>query len=173
MTVPGEMARPLRLDQLGEAARAESVTATPGERAALARRFGLIGIERLVATAEVRRAGETVFAAGRVEADVVQACAATGVPLAVAIAEPFALRFAPRAALDAAGEVELDAGDLDVVAYDGGAIDLGEAVAETLALAIDPFPRAPDADDRLRAAGVIGEDEAGPFAGLKALLEGK
>ena len=175
MTDPSELPRPVRLDQLGEAPRTEVVTATADERAALARRFGLIAIDRLAATADVRRAGDTVLADGRIDAQVVQACAATGVPLRVAIAEPFAIRFEPRAAVDAAQEVELDAGDLDVVAYDGGAIDLGEAIAETLALAIDPFLRAPDAEARLREAGVVGEEEAevGPFAGLKALLKGE
>ena len=42
-----------------------------------------------------------------------------------------------------------------------------------MALALDPFPRAPGAEEALRAAGVIGEGEAGPFgalAGLKAKL---
>ena len=52
------------------------------------------------------------------------------------------------------------------------ATDLG-AVAETLALSLDPFPRAPDADAVLRAAGVLSEDEAvtGPFAALKGLKD--
>lgn len=165
------MARPVRLDQIGETARVEAVTATPAERIALASRFALIAIDRLTATASLRRAGDVLFADGRVEADLVQACAATGMPLPVTIAEPFAIRFEPAAAVGE--EVELDASDLDVVTYDGAAIDLGEAVAETLALAIDPFLRAPDADAVLREAGVLGEAEAevGPFAGLKALMK--
>ena len=48
-------------------------------------------------------------------------------------------------------------------------IDIGEAAAETLALALDPYPRAPDAGEALKAAGVKGEEEAGPFAALAAL----
>ena len=54
-----------------------------------------------------------------------------------------------------------------------GAIDLGEAAAETLLLALDPYPRAPNADAVLREAGVKpeGEEERepGPFAALAAL----
>ena len=52
-------------------------------------------------------------------------------------------------------------------------IDLGEAAAETVALALDPFPRSPRAADVLRDAGVISEEEAKPkgaLAGLGALL---
>jgi len=70
-----------------------------------------------------------------------------------------------------AEEVELSEADCDVIGYEGGAIDLGEAVAETLALALDPFPRSPDADAALREAGVLSEEDAGPFAALKALKE--
>ncbi|MBN9990995.1 hypothetical protein JND45_16805, partial [Listeria monocytogenes] len=62
---------------------------------------------------------------------------------------------------------------LDTMPYDGAAIDLGEAAAETMALALDPFPRGPNAAAALRAAGVISEEEAKPagaLAGLKGLL---
>ena len=56
---------------------------------------------------------------------------------------------------------------------EGGAIDLGEAAAETMALALDPFPRAAGAEAALRAAGVLSEEEARPanaFAALKDAL---
>ena len=65
---------------------------------------------------------------------------------------------------------------IDTIEIEGGAIDLGEAAAETMALALDPFPRSPNAAAALKKAGVISEEEAGPFgalAGLKAKLEGK
>ena len=60
--------------------------------------------------------------------------------------------------------------ELDEVAYSGGAIDVGEAVAQTLALALDPYPRAPNADAALQAAGITDEADLGPFAALKGLL---
>jgi hypothetical protein len=55
-------------------------------------------------------------------------------------------------------------------------VDLGDAVAETLSLSLDPYPRAPQAEAVLREAGVKSEEEvapASPLAGLKDLLEGK
>ena len=68
-------------------------------------------------------------------------------------------------------EIELGEAELDVAFYDGASVDLGEAVAETLALALDPYPRAPDAEQALKAAGVKSEEEAGPFGALTALRD--
>jgi len=164
-----EFSRSVRIDTLGGGARPMTIEASESERAALARRFGLIGIETLTATAEVSREGDAILATGTLNAAVAQACVASGKPVPGQIDEPFALRFVPQSDEAAEPEIELEEADLDVVPYESGAIDLGEAVAQTLALALDPFPRAPDADAVLREAGVIGEDEAGPFAALKAL----
>jgi uncharacterized metal-binding protein YceD (DUF177 family) len=166
-----EFSRIFRLDELGTAPRAVAIDADDKERAALASRFGLLSIERLSAKAELTRDGDVVIATGKLAADVVQACVASGEPVPASIAEDFALRFVPPSAAPEAEEVELEEGDLDEIDYEGGAIDLGEAAAQTLALALDPFPRAPGAEERLRAAGVIGEEEAGPFAALKALKD--
>ncbi len=72
-----------------------------------------------------------------------------------------------------AQRVALGESELDVIFYEGGTIDIGEAVAETLFLALDPYPRAPQAEEALRAAGVISEEEVRPggaLAGLKDLL---
>jgi uncharacterized metal-binding protein YceD (DUF177 family) len=101
---------------------------------------------------------------------VTQSCVATADPLPATVDEPFTLRF-EREVPASGGEVELSDEELDIIAYSGSDIDLGEAVAETLSLALDPFPRAPDADARLREAGVLGEDEAGPFSALKGLKD--
>lgn len=178
MTVAGtpaaaapEFSRPVRLDTLGEGPRAMPIAATPDERLALARRFGLAALEMLEADATLRRDGARVFVEGRLRAGVVQHCVATGDPVPAAIDAAFSLRFDPEVPAAGEEEIELSEADLDVVHYAGGAIDLGEAVAETLALELDPFPRCADADERLRAAGVLSEGEAGPFAALAALKD--
>ena len=168
--LPNEFARPVRLDSLGEVPRTIRIAADEAERVALARRFRLVAIALLEAEAAVRREGDVVLATGHLRGTATQSCVATGDPLPAAIDAPFVLRFAPTG-VPAADEVELSAADLDTIDYAGGEIDLGEAVAEEFALALDPFPRARDADARLREAGVLAEDEAGPFAALKALKE--
>lgn len=169
MTTP-EFSRPVRIDTLGEGGRAIAIEADEAERAALAARFGLISLEGLAADAALRREGETILAEGRIRATVEQACVATGGPVPATIDEPFSLRFVPEGDAE---EIELDVEDCDTIDYSGSAVDLGEAVAETLALSLDPFPRALDAEAVLKAAGILSEDEVvtGPFAALKALKD--
>ncbi|TAK16635.1 MAG: DUF177 domain-containing protein, partial [Rhizorhabdus sp.] len=129
-----------------------------------------ISLALLAADAALRREGETILAEGRVRAMAEQACVATGGPVPVAIDEAFSLRFVPEGDAE---EIELDVEDCDTIDYSGSAVDLGEAIAETLALSLDPFPRAPDAEAVLKAAGILSEDEvvSGPFAALKALKD--
>ena len=49
-----------------------------------------------------------------------------------------------------------------------GGLDLGEILAEELALALDPYPRAAEADARMAALGA-GDAETSAFAALAAL----
>ncbi|WP_423606661.1 YceD family protein [Sphingomonas sp. MS122] len=163
-----EFSRPHRLDTIGAGESRVGIEADAAERTALARRFGLIAIERLVADYAVRRDAAGIVARGHLSGAVVQPCSVTGDPVPAKIEEDFAIRFLPEGS-ESGDEVELSEDDCDTVFYTGGAIDLGEAAAETLALALDPFPRSPGAEAVLREAGVLSEDEAGPFAALAAL----
>lgn len=169
-----EFSRPVRVDTIGEGTRTETVEAGEAERAALAERFGLIAIDRLAGSFTLRRATGGILVSGRVTAAATQGCSITGEPLPATVDEATELRFVD----DLAGgeEVELDDEAIDVLPLEGAAIDLGEIAAETLVLALDPFPRGPNAEAALKEAGVISESEAGPFgalAGLKDKLQGK
>ncbi len=169
-----EFSRPERLDAIGTGEREVRIAADDAERTALAARFGVLAVDRLEAVLAVRREAAGIAVRGRVTGAVTQACSVTGVPLAAEIDEPVALLFVER--LDDQEEVELDASALDTVEIEGGVVDLGEAAAETMALAIDPFVRSPDAEAVLREAGVISEDEhrpLGALSGLRAMLEGR
>ena len=170
-----EFSRPERLDTIGERDRSVDIVATAEERRKLAARFAVLSVDMLEAHFTIRRDSAGIVAQGHVTARVMQACSVTDEPLPAKVDEPVALRFVDNfGTVD--GEIELSDDALDTVPIDGGVIDLGEAAAETLALALDPFPRGPNAAAALRAAGVISEDEYQPvnaFAGLKAQLEGK
>ncbi|MBB5697177.1 YceD family protein [Sphingomonas yantingensis] len=168
-----EFSRPLRLDQIGAGDNKLSIDANEAERAALARRFELISLDSLHADYAVRRDAAGVLATGRLTGKVVQACVATAAPVPATIDEAFTLRFLPEPGDEAPEEVELDEADCDTMFYTGSAIDLGEAAAETLALALDPFPRAPGAEEALREAGVIEEGAVTPLSGLAAALQEK
>lgn len=162
-----EFSRPERLDTIGAGARSVTVEADADERRRLAGRFGLVSVERLAAWFEVRREAAGIAVEGRVEATVVQACSVTGDPLPATVDEPVRLLFVEPSA--GGEEIELSDDAIDTVEIESGAIDLGEAAAETMALALDPFPRSPAAEAALKEAGVLSEGESGPFAALKAL----
>lgn len=145
-----------------------SIEARADERKALARRFGLVAIHQLQATVTLERAGQAVAARGRLSASIVQSCAVSGEDLPVRIDEPLALRFVPAEPIEAE-ELELEADELDEVPFEGHEFDLGEAVAQSLALAIDPYATGPEAERVRKEAGLSDEAAGGPFAALAAL----
>lgn len=172
MTIEAEFSRPVRADTLGPGPRTVAIEAEEGEREALARRFGLRAIHKLSAEADLRRNGETVIAEGRLKARVTQSCVATDAPVEAEVDEPFRIEFRPTPKEGTPEEgIELGEAELDVVFYDSSAIDLGEAVAETLSLSLDPWPRAPGAEEVLKEAGVKGEGEVGAFSALAGLRD--
>ncbi len=171
MTAP-EFSRIVRADALGETPHRLALEAEEDERAALAKRFGLIAVGRLAAEAALTRNGHEIHAGGTLSGEVTQSCVASGEPVEAVVNVPFDLVFRPQPAAGAGDEeIELGEDELDVAFYDGEAVDLGEAVAETLLLNLDPYPRAPGAGEALRAAGVKSEEEAGPFGALAALRD--
>jgi len=175
MRIEPEFSRPVRVDTLGPAPRCMTIEAGESEREALARRFALPAIHSLAAEAGLRRDGETVIAEGRLAAAVTQSCVASGAPVEAVLDEPFRIEFRPHPDAAPDEEVELGEEEMDVVFYDSAEIDLGEAVAETLSLSLDPWPRAPEAETVLKAAGVKEESEAkaeaSPFAALAGLKD--
>jgi uncharacterized metal-binding protein YceD (DUF177 family) len=141
-----EFSRFVEADSVGTHRMERRISANPAERAALAKRFDLIGIDRLEAVCSLKRAGGGVIhVTGELEAEVIQACVVTLAPVPAKVAEAFSADFAD--------EDRHRPGDQDL-AFDeddppepirNGHIDLGELAAEQLALALDPYPRAPGA----------------------------
>lgn len=166
-----DFAHRLPLDQIRDGDRLD-ISADETERRAVAERLGLLSLVRMEAHAALSRNGDRVRASGRLKASLEQACVATGEPVPAHIDEPFELLFVAEPKADRADEeIELGESDLDTVFHDGSAIDLGGAIADTLALALDPYPRSAGADAALKEAGVLTEEEASPFAALAALKE--
>ena len=163
-----ELSRPVRLRSLP--ADPVVIEADEAERAALAERFGIPAVTSLRAEVDVERRAKAVHIIGSLDAEIVQECAVAGDEFTSAIREDIALRFVPEGAPPPANEegeivVELDADALDELTYSGDTIDIGEAVAQTLALAIDPYAEGPNADAARAKAGIAREGEhAGPLA---------
>jgi uncharacterized metal-binding protein YceD (DUF177 family) len=163
-----DFAHQLSLARIRDGERLD-LRADEAERGVIAERLRLPSLGRFDAHVTLTRDGERVGATGRIKAQLEQSCVATGEPVPSAIDEPFELLFLPEPNTAADEEIELSESDCDVVFHDGAAIDLGSALADTLALALDPYPRCADADVALREAGVLSEEQAGPFAALAKL----
>ena len=169
-----EFSRPILIDHIGPAWHVEAIEASPAERAALARRFDLLDLPELKAEIRLRRvrAGRYIEASGHFAADVVQSCVVSLEPVAAKLDESFRELYGPIGG-DVAGEaseVLVDPESPEPV--EGGSLDLGEAVAQHLALALDPYPRAPGAVGP--GPEKAGEPERpSPFAGLAGLKRGK
>jgi uncharacterized metal-binding protein YceD (DUF177 family) len=164
-----DFAHRLPLNQIRDGERIE-IIADEAERGRIAERLGLRSLDRLDAHATLERKGEIVRARGRIKASLCQSCVVTGEPVDTHADEPFDIYFLSEpTARSSDEEVELVESDCDVVFHDGSAIDLGSAIADTLALGLDPYPRSAGAQAVLKEAGVLSEEEAGPFAALAKL----
>jgi uncharacterized metal-binding protein YceD (DUF177 family) len=164
-----EFAHRLPLNQIRDGERID-LSAGEQERKRIAERLGLRSLDRLDAHATLERKGEMVQARGRLKASLCQSCVATDEPVDASADEAFEIYFLPAPNLDSSDEeLQLQESDCDVVFHDGSAIDLGQAIADTLALSLDPYPRSAGAEAALKEAGVLSEAEAGPFAALAKL----
>ena len=173
-----EFSRPVSLRQItGQPIELEAGEA---ERAALARRFAIVAIDRMVARVTLERDGDRVAAQGDLQARIVQQCAVSGDDFPVSIDESFAFRFVPADMLEpthesadvADIEIELEEEDLDEIGYSGESFDLGEAIAQSLALSIDPYAVGPDAEAARAQAGIESDDAPrGPLAEALAGLK--
>ncbi|HEY1722346.1 MAG TPA: DUF177 domain-containing protein [Magnetospirillaceae bacterium] len=175
-TQPPEFPRPIAVDQLKDREKHFVIEADEAERKALAKRFGILGIDTLKAHLTLKPlAGNMVRLAGRVEAQVHQACVVTLVDVPAKIEEEFERVYSPDAKppsddLDDM-EFDLDAEEPPDPLVDG-IIDIGEAVAEEVALALDPYPRAPGAVFDRPEEGEP-EQRQNPFAALAKLKKEK
>lgn len=166
-----ELSRLLRLDRVPPAGASLDVAASDLEREALARRFGVLALPEMAATVTLSpEASGRWRVEGRLRALVVQACGITLEPVEQRIDEGFLLRFSTDAE-----EIDRDSGELIVDSdaaepLEGDSLDLGEIVADQLALAIDPFPRKPGAQlTDILPAQPTGSASDSPFAPLAAL----
>ena len=145
-----------------------TIEASEAERAALAARFAVVAIKALRAELAFAPDGEAINARGTLTADLVQLCAVSDEEFPVRIEEPLALRFVREArTVDPEEEAELPGDEPDEIEFTGDSVDVGEAVAQSLGLAIDPYAEGPNADAARREAGIVVEGESeGPLAEL-------
>ena len=160
-----ELHRPLAVDRIGPHGHEVEIRATQSECTGVAVRLLLPAIASLSCRFELHPLpGGRIAVNGTLKAVLSQVCVVTLEAFTATVEEVFRVRFVPagRESDDPDPESE------DEIAYPGAVIDLGEAAVEQLALALDPYPRAPGAvlPDEAR------DDPASPFAGLSELRRG-
>lgn len=150
-----------------------TVQADETERAALARRFGVTAIHTLTAEVEFSEKNEAILVEGTLYATIEQPCAVTREDLTYDVREPFSLRFVPAGKMGdykEDEEFELTEDDLDEIEYEGETFDIGEAIAQTLGLAVDPYREGPGADEARENAGIESDEERTPSGPLAEAL---
>nr|WP_294522407.1 DUF177 domain-containing protein [uncultured Rhodopila sp.] len=157
-----EFHRPLSLDRIGAHGLDMTVQATAAECAALAVRMNLPAVRAVSCTFHLIREGrDRVSARGHLLARVTRTCVVSLEEFEADVEEVFQVRFVPSG--EESDDVDPDSDD--EIPYEGNLIDLGEAAAEQLGLALDPYPRMPGAT--LSEAEPV--QQRNPFAALSGL----
>ena len=176
---PGKFSRPFAVEDLKARGATVHIEADAGERTALARRLGLLSIDSLSAGGTLGWTTDKALIRleARLEAHVVQECVVTLEAVPAHIDARFSRLYEPERG-DDDGERELDIPPDEEdppESLAGDFLDVGEAVAEQLALELEPFPRAAGIAFDGYSSGPTGDDGPGdrenPFAVLAQLEE--
>jgi uncharacterized metal-binding protein YceD (DUF177 family) len=165
----------IRIDHVPPEGREIEVKADAGQRAAIAERLEISAVDRLEARLRLTRFRGGLRVEGHLQAVTVQPCVVTFAPVAQQIDEPVDRIFLPASERPKAGAahpemfVDLEADELPDY-FEGHEVDLTDALIETVALALDPYPR---------AEGVSLDDvelpedkpDESPFGALRSLID--
>ena len=167
-----EFSHPFNIDDIDDGGTVIELEASADERGRLADRFGLPEIDKLTATLTLTRAssGISIRVVGRFRAEITQRCVVSLERFDTTVENTFEVEFVP--AVDVPAELEFDVDDVDPPeALQGSEIDLGELIAQHLAVSLDPYPRKPGAQTPVwkSAAGGDPPEADSPFAILENL----
>jgi len=162
----------VRIDRLPATGRDLTVSLDEPTRAALAELLRLSAVDSFSATLTVAPLRGGIRAQGRLVADIVQPSVVTFEPVEQHVDEIVDRVFLPEEHAHKptpGSEVFVDLEDDDFPDHiDGPEVDLSALLIETLALAIDPYPRRPG--ESLDSLGIdVAGDPTGPFAALEKL----
>jgi len=165
---------PVFVAQIPDTGLHREIEADPAARDAMADISGLREILSASASLDLtpEKAGR-VHVAGRVRARIGQTCVVSLDPIENNIDEAIDLVFAPPEQISELADLVDGAAESDAEIPDppepivNGVIDLGRLATDALFLAIDPYPRKPDAVFKPVIEAADPEDH--PFAALKAL----
>ncbi|MEI7871403.1 MAG: DUF177 domain-containing protein [Alphaproteobacteria bacterium] len=177
-----EIERIVDLDRMGRSGTALNIVASESECTALAKRFDFLGLSGFAARVTVDLPiGGQVVVEGRLRGKIVQACVLSLEPVTQILDDAFRIVFKK----DLAEELDPESGEAVLNAQAdapeplvGNMLDVGEIVAEQLALVAEPYPRRAGVklEDVLPKSGGGARrgapgQQRHPFAGLAALRD--
>jgi len=160
--------------------RRYTLSATEDELKVLAERFGLVVMKSLdaVVTVQAEGADNEIIVSGTIKSDLVQRCIASLKEVPETVDTDFTLLLVDP---DTANRLDADESYLDPEApeYDaleGDKVDIGEIVAQTIAVSMNPYPRADGASVEVGNKAYVTVDEPelekkNPFAVLEKLKD--
>lgn len=165
----------IRLDSMPRTGRDLNLTVDKPDRDQLAAQLDLLSVDRLEVKLHAVRFRGGIRVTGRLTALITQASVVTFEPVVQEIGEPIDRVFLPGGEKDYAGpanaEIFVDLEGEDVPDhFEGNEADLSELIVETVALAVDPYPRAPGESLEGLGLGAV-DEEVNPFAALKKLKQ--
>ena len=168
-----ELRREFRLDELDNGDRAVNFSANEAECDSLASRLEVAGISSLDAKLSIRRLEEGIYGVtGGFEAEVAVKIEGEEAALDFTVAEPVEETYVTTQGWKVL-EVRTVDGEVDAELVDGSTIDLGELIAQSLSLALDPILLEAGALEEGVVAYSSGPEEGAdnphPFAALAAL----
>lgn len=170
------LSREVRVTDIEDDA-AETIAITEPERTAIIGLLELEALPRLSFDYSLRRRDNgKVHLSGRLRADATQTCVVTLEPVEATVDVSVELEFWPApliAKLEGKAEDLSPSGLFDwPEPITDDTVDLGPAVYESLATALDPYPKKPGASfDSSHGASDLDASKSGPFAALKQLKE--
>lgn len=168
-----EFSRIVDFRDLGDEGLRIELRATDDECARLARRFGLVAMADLSASVRLSRTSDQrVRLEASFQAEVTQTCVVSLEPVANRVAETLDIEFELGTGGAPKPDVTYDPSS-DREPLTGDSLDLGEVIAEELAVSLDPYPRKPGVAVEIGSGGSGGRGRerpsGGPFEALAAL----
>ncbi|MGH6802496.1 MAG: YceD family protein [Methyloceanibacter sp.] len=169
------LSRTLRVDEIRDGASGE-IAVTKAEMNAIAGMLDLVVLEGLTFNYRLNHGGGgRLRLTGRLRANVTQTCVVSLDPVEARLDVPAEVDFWPAALIEELERSAEEEGSLGLLdwpeAVVDGKIDLGPVIYETLATALEPYPKREGAsfDWSQGPSEEAGSAKSGPFAALAAL----
>jgi len=165
----GPLSRLIDVTRIPPRGQEVHVEATAEECAALAKDFGLPGIQALSGDFQLKTSAKGIHVTGVVKASITQVCVMTLESFDSTIEEEVEVDFAEPSGMPAEPPTDINEYEPpdEIV---NGQIDLGALTAEFLALGLDPYPRKPGVDFNYQDPT---DRKDSPFAALNRLKGSK